>query len=87
MYKFFHEYENLNREPFSKIIYTLLFVLSVFMIFLGVSGIIEHKSPTSLASMATLSSDFFVHIKYHVLIISGALCFTFTACFIRNDSQ
>ena len=86
MYKKRHNIMNISHESFSRIIYTIL-ALSLFVIFFGVSGIIEHKSPDNLASLTTLSSAFITYFKYHILIICGALCFTFAVWFMRNDSQ
>ena len=84
MYKQAHEFMNINFEPFLKTVYSILFTLSLFVIFYGVSGIIEHKSPEDLASLATLSSGFITHFKYHALIISGALCLTFSVGLLRK---
>ena len=86
MYKQAHEFMNINFEPFLKTIYSIVFALSLFVIFYGVSGIIEHKSPENLASLATLSSGFITYFKYHILIISGALFLTFSVRLLRKNS-
>jgi len=85
MYKQLHDSINIGREPLPKIVYTILLTLSLFVIFYGVSGIIEHKSPENLASIVTLSYSFINYIEYHALIFFGALCFTFSASFIRKN--
>lgn len=85
MYKQLHDIMNIGHETFSKIVYTILFTLSLFVIFFGISGIIEHKSPENLASLTTLSSGFITYFEYHALIIFGALCFTFSMWFMRKN--
>ena len=71
---------------FSKTIVTA-FALSLLVIFLGVAGIIEHKSPAEISSLTTLSTSFLSNIKYHALIIIGALCFTFSVWFVGKNSK
>lgn len=71
---------------FSKTI-VISFTLSLLVIFLGVSGIIEHKSPAEISSLTTLSSSFLSNIKYHALIIIGAMCFTFSVWFMGRNSK
>lgn len=78
---------DINDKALSKMSYAIFFILSVSMIFIGVSGIIEFKSPDSLGSLAMLSSAFFNHFEYHVLIILGALIFTLSVWFIRKNPQ
>ena len=85
MYKQFHDISNFVHGFFSKTVYTMFFALSLLVIFFGVSGIIEHKSPENLASLASLGSGFITHFEYHALIIFGALCFTFSIWFMRKD--
>jgi hypothetical protein len=53
-----------------------LFILSIIILTFGILGLIEHKSPTNLASLNTLSSSFITHFEYHIMIIIGALIFT-----------
>lgn len=84
MYNQFHDNMNIGYEPFSRIVYSILLALSFLVIFFGVSGIIEHKSPENLESIASLSFGFINYIEYHALIIFGALCFTFSACCMRK---
>ena len=74
-------------EDGTKIIYATFFVLSLFMMSIGVSGIIEHKSPENLSSLLTLSTGFIAYFKYHVLIILGGLCLTISVYFIRKNPQ
>lgn len=81
---------NLNRasgEVFLKIIYATVFVLSLFMMLTGVSGIIEHKSPENMSSLLTLSTGFIAYFKYHALIILGGLCLTLSVWLIRKNLQ
>lgn len=85
MHKQLRDSINISHESFSKTVYSLLFALSLFAIFFGVSGIIEYKSPENLASLVTLSSGFINYIEYHALIVSGALCFVFSACLMRKN--
>ena len=63
------------------------FALSVFIIFSGISGIIEHKSPEVMASLSTLGNSFFAYFKYHALIIIGALSLTFSIWFLGHHSK
>ncbi|MCW8929584.1 MAG: hypothetical protein OQL19_05020 [Gammaproteobacteria bacterium] len=84
MYKKHHNLMNSSHEHYPKSIHTILLFLSVLVIFLGVSGIIEHKSPENLATLSTLSSGFFTYFEYHLLIISGALSLTFSMWFMKN---
>jgi len=74
-------------EDGTKIIYATFFVLSLFMMSIGVSGIIEHKSPENLSSLLTLSTGFIAYFKYHTLIILGGLCLTISVYFIRKNPQ
>ena len=74
-------------EDETKIIYATFFVLSLFMMSIGVSGIIEHKSPENLSSLLTLSTGFIAYFKYHALIILGGLCLTISVYFIRENPQ
>jgi len=53
------------------------FVLSFMLVVFGVSGIIEFKSPENLSTITTLAEGFVYHFEYHILIIAGALCFTY----------
>lgn len=85
MYKQYHNIMNIGHGSFLKTVHTILFTLSLFVIFFGVSGIIEHKSPENLASLTTLGSGFITYFEYHALIIFGALCFTFSLWFMRKD--
>lgn len=81
-----HEMLDTVHVLFSKTIATS-FTLSLLIIFLGVSGIIEHKSPEEISSLTTLSTSFFSNLKYHALIIIGALCFTFSVWFMGKNSK
>lgn len=80
---------NLNHaihdETFSNVIGAIFSILSLFMIYIGVSGIIEYKSPEYLASLATLSSGFMMYFEHHALIIFGALGFTFSVWFAGKN--
>jgi hypothetical protein len=81
---------NLDRasdEIFPKIICATVFVISLFVMSIGVSGIIEHKSPENLSSLLTLSAGFIAYFKYHALIILGGLCLTISVWLIRKNSQ
>ena len=71
---------------FSKTI-VISFALSLLVIFLGVAGIIEHKSPAEISSLTTLSTSFLNDLKYHALIIIGALFFTFSVWFTGQNSK
>lgn len=84
MYKQHNNIINIAQKSFLKIIYPII-ALSLFIIFFGVSGIIEHKSPDNLASLATLGSGFITYFEYHVLIICGALSVTFAVWFVRKN--
>ncbi|MCU7938315.1 MAG: hypothetical protein KZQ64_08710 [gamma proteobacterium symbiont of Bathyaustriella thionipta] len=77
--------DNIGQKLFSKAVYRIIFTLSLFMLFTGVYGIIEHKSPDNLSSLMILGSGFITYFEYHALIIFGALCFTFSICFMRNE--
>lgn len=51
---------------------------SLLSLFFGVAGIVEHKSPASMANMGTLANGFFSLFEYHLLIMTGALGSTFS---------
>lgn len=84
MYKQHNNFMGISHESLLKAVYTIIFSLSAFVIFFGVSGIIEHKSPENLGSITALGSGFFVYFKYHALILFGALCFTISMWFMRK---
>ena len=77
---------NIRSLFFSKTIITA-FALSLLVIFLGVAGIIEHKSPAEISTLTTLSSSFLNNLTYHALIIIGALCFTFSVWLTGRNSE
>ena len=57
----------------------VLFFLSVLIVAGGVLGLIEHKSPQSLASLSTLSLSLIIYFEYHAMIILGALGISYSA--------
>ena len=63
----------------------LLYGISVFIIFMGVWGIIEYKSPVNLSTFPSLLEAFFANIQYHLLIIFGALIFTLSTWLASNN--
>ena len=68
-----------------ELLQVLLF--SLVLLYSGVSGIIENKSPENLSSVWITMSGFFVHIKYHLLILSGALALTFSIWLFTNKNR
>ncbi len=85
MPKSINYFKNDHYKFFTKLIYAC-FALSVLVIFLGVAGIIEHKSPQNMENVVTLSAGFITHFEYHLLILLGALIFTFAA-WLKNDAS
>lgn len=62
---------------FSNIEALPLLLFSLVLLYAGVSGIIENKSPANLSSMWITMVGFFNYIQYHLMILAGALAFTF----------
>lgn len=63
-----------------------LLLFSLVLLYAGVTGIIENKSPENLSSVWSTMVGFFSYFQYHMLILSGALAFTFgTWLFINNN--
>ena len=83
-----HNYEaiTINHDTALKVFSSFFLILSLLVIFFGVSGIIEHKSPEDLASLSILSSSFIHYFEYHALIIVGALSLTFSMYFLGKKS-
>jgi len=59
-----------------------IIMLSFITMIVGVSGIIEHKSPENISSLSLLSSGFITYFKYHALIILGASSLTLSVWFM-----
>jgi len=51
----------------------ILFTLAIFMLFMGISGIIETMSPTTYSTFKIFVESIFTHIHFHILILYGAL--------------
>ena len=83
MHKLIHHQHKHNDSFWPTIIFVVL-GMSLLMLFLGVAGIVEHKTPESMANITTLTSSFFYYFEYHILIISGALGFTFAAWLMEH---
>ena len=64
---------NNNNQVFGLKNKSFLLILSIIMLTIGTIGIIAHKSPENLSSLATLSASFILYIEYHLFIIAGAL--------------
>lgn len=62
----------------------IFFTLAIFMLFMGISGIIKNISPTTLFTIGILGESIFTHMYLHMLIIFGALVLTFSVWFIEN---
>jgi len=83
MHKLIHNHKNDNHSIWVKIVITLL-GMSLLVLFFGVTGIIENKSPENLASLNSLSTSFITYFEYHALIITGALGFTLAVWFMEH---
>ena len=68
-----------NKRPhcFSNVELLPLLLISLILLYAGVTGIIENKSPENLSSVWITMVGFFTYIQYHLLILAGALSFTF----------
>ncbi|GEM_PF-3421834 len=75
----YHLNSNVEGKEYSFRFAVILLVVSLLILFFGILGIIEHKSPDYLKSLATLGISFFVYIEYHVMIIIGTLGITLSA--------
>ena len=62
----------------------ILFTLAMFMLIMGVSGIIETMSPTAYSTFRTFVESVFTHIHFHILIFYGALALIFSVWFGAN---
>ena len=83
MYKFNNRYKKLGK--LSKNSSVFLFISSIIVLFIGIFGLIEHKSPHNLASISTLGLSFFIYIEYHIMIILGALGSVLSTWTIQNS--
>jgi hypothetical protein len=61
-------------------------VLSLFILFFGVTAIIENKSPENLSTVWTTVSGFINFIQYHFMILAGALGLTFSVWMFTQNS-
>lgn len=62
----------------------LLIPLPIFMLIIGIEGIIEQNSPENLASLGTVGTSFISLLGVHSLIIAGALGVTFIVWFLTR---
>jgi len=72
-----------NHALWQKAIVALL-GMSLLIMFMGVSGIVEHKSPVYMETVGTLATSVLAYYEYHALIIAGALGFTFSVWLIDH---
>lgn len=64
-----------------------LLLFSLVLLHSGVAGIIENKSPENLSSVWITLVGFFTYIQYHLLILVGALAFTFGIWLFSNKNK
>ena len=62
----------------------ILMLISIFILFFGVFGIVENKTPRNLESISTLGISFITYIEYNMMIFMGALGITLAAWFTQN---
>jgi hypothetical protein len=62
----------------------ILFTLALFMLSLGISGIIETMSPTAYSTFKIFAESIFLHIQFHILILYGALALIVSIWFGAN---
>lgn len=62
-------------------------LISLVLLYTGVTGIIENKSPENLSSVWTTMAGFFTYFQYHLLILFGALTFTFGTWLFTNNNK
>lgn len=62
-------------------------LVSLVLLYTGVSGIIENKSPENLSSVWITMVGFFNYIQYHLLILAGALALTFVIWLFTNKNK
>jgi len=67
-----HQSNKIIISDFLKEQHFLIFIISALLVFFGVNGIIENKSPENLASLSILGNSFIENFEYHVLIFAGA---------------
>ncbi len=63
----------------------LLVPIPLFMLIIGIEGLIEQQSPENLASLGSVGSGFFNSLEMHSLIIIGALGVTFIIWFLTRN--
>ena len=78
---------NHRQDCFNNLELIPLLLFSLLLLYIGVTGIIENKSPENLSSVGVVMAGFFTYIKYHVLIMAGALTFTFSIWLFSNKSK
>lgn len=83
----FKRLNNKRSHCFSNIELLPLLLFSLVLLYAGVAGIIENKSPESLASVWATMVGFFTYIQYHLLILAGALAFTFGIWLFSNKNK
>ena len=78
-----------NKRPhcYSNIKLLPILLISLVLLYAGVSGIIENKSPENLSSVLITMTGFFVYIQYHLLILTGALALTFGIWLFSNKEK
>ena len=78
-----------NKQPhcFSNVELLPLLLISLVLLYAGVTGIIENKSPENLSSVWVTMVGFFAYIQYHLLILAGALAFTFGIWLFTNKNK
>ena len=62
----------------------ILFTLGLFMLAMGISGIIETMSPTAYSTFKILVESIYKDIQFHILILYGALALSFSIWFGAN---
>jgi hypothetical protein len=74
-----HCFSNVELLPF--------LLISLVLLYSGVTGIIENASPENLSSVGVTMVGFFAYIQYHLLILGGALAFTFGIWLFTNKNK
>ena len=78
---------NKQSHCFSNVELLPLLLISLVLLYAGVTGIIENKSPENLSSVWVTMVGFFTFIQYHLLILAGALAFTFGTWLFTNRNK
>ena len=78
---------NQRAHCFSNVELLPLLLISLTLLYVGVTGIIENKSPENISSVSVTMIGFFNFIQYHLLILAGALGCTYGIWLFTNKNK